>query len=108
MKEKIVKGSGNVFKDLGLEDADRLFTRSEIMIRIVKILKERRLTQRQAGKILNLPQSKVSALMNGRLNLFSMDYLLKMLNLLDRDVEIIIKPKSKSRKVATTSVFPVF
>ena len=78
--------------------------RAQIMSRISEIIKDRDLTQKEASELLSIPQSKVSCLMNGRLSMFSLDYLFEILNALDRDVEIIIKPKTKNEKIATTNV----
>jgi len=105
-KEKIDRGSGNVFQDLGVAHPDRVLARAQIMFRIAQIIKERGLTQKKASKLLGIPQPKVSCLMNGKLSMFSMDYLFELLNALDRDVEIIIKPKTKDEKFATTHVLP--
>ncbi len=104
-KEKVQRGSGNVFKDLGLEHPERVLARAQIMSRIAEIIKGEGLTQKEAAKLLGIPQSKVSCLMNGKLSMFSLDYLFEMLNALDRNVEIIIKPKSKKEKTATTQVY---
>lgn len=104
MSEKITRGSSNVFQDIGVSDPERTLIRAQIMSRITEIIKERGLNQTQAGKILGLTQSKVSNLMNGKLSVFSLEHLLRLLNALERDVEIIIKPKSPYEKVATTSV----
>jgi predicted XRE-type DNA-binding protein len=104
MSEKIVRGSGNVFKDIGVSDPERTMIRAQIMSRITEIIKERGFNQTQAGKVLKLTQSKVSNLMNGKLSVFSLEHLLRLLNALERDVEIIIKPKSPHEKFATTSV----
>lgn len=101
----IIRGSDNVFKDIGAADPERTLIRARIMSRITEIIREKKLTQRQAGKILNLTQSKVSNLMNGKLSMFSLEHLFKLLTALQFDVEIIIKPKSKAETRATTSVF---
>ncbi len=103
-KEKIHKGSGNVFEDLAVQYPERVLARAQIMFRISEIIKERSLTQKQAAKLLGIPQSKVSCLVNGKLSAFSLDYLFKLLNALDRNVEIVIRPKSKDEKRATTHV----
>lgn len=103
-KEKIYKSSGNVFEDLGLPHPERVMARSQIMIRITEIIKEKGLTQKQTAELLGIPQSKVSCLMNGKLSQFSLDHLFELLNALDRDVEIIIKPKTKEEKFAATHV----
>ncbi len=102
--EKIHRGSENVFKDIGAEHPERLLARAQIMRRISEIIGERNLTQEKAAKLLGIPQSKVSCLMNGKLSMFSLDHLFELLNALDRDVEIIIKPKTKEEKIATTQV----
>src|SRR3989338_4848504 len=106
-KEKINRGSGNVFADIGVDYPERVLARAQIMFRISEIIKERDLTQKEASKLLGIPQSKVSCLMNGKLSNFSMDHLFELLNALDSDVEIIVKPKTKEEKSATTHVLQV-
>ena len=103
-KENIHRGSGNVFVDIGVAHPERVLARAQIMSRVAEIIKERGLTQQKAAKLLGIPQSKVSCLMNGKLSMFSLDFLFEILNALDRDVEIIIKPKTKQEKFATTHV----
>jgi len=100
----VYRGSGNVFADIGLPHPERVMARAQIMLRIENIIREKGLTQKQAAKVLGIPQSKVSCLMNGKLSMFSLDHLFELLNALDRDVEIIIKPKHKEEKFATTHV----
>ena len=107
MSEKVTRGSGNVFKDIGVSDPERTLIRAKIMSRIADIIRERGLNQTQAGKLLNLSQPKVSNLMNGKLSAFSLEHLFRLLNALERDVEIIIKPKSIDTKKALTSVLMV-
>ena len=103
-KEKLHRGSGNVFSDIGVAHSERVLARAQVMSRISAILRERGLTQKRAATLLGIPQSKVSCLMNGKLSMFSLDHLFELLNALDRDVEIIIKPKTKQEKFATTQV----
>ena len=103
-KEKVQRGSGNVFADIGVAHPERVLARAQVMARISEILKERRLTQQAAAVLLNISQPKVSCLMSGKLSMFSLDHLFELLNALDRDVEIIIKPKTKMEKFATTQV----
>lgn len=97
-------GSGNIFADMGDPDADRTFARSQLMHHISDIIRDHKLTQKQAAKILDLDQPRVSDLMNGKLGKFSMDALVTILNKLDRDVEIVIKPKLRETENATTRV----
>ena len=103
-REKFYESSGNVFKDLGSRHPERVLARARIMHRIARIIRERGLTQDKAAKILGIPQSKVSCLMNGKLSVFSLEYLFELLNALGSDVEIIIKPKGRQEKTATTAV----
>lgn len=107
VKDIIHRGSDNVFADIGVAHPERVQARAQVMFLIAEIIKKRGLTQKQAAAILNIPQSKVSCLMNGKLNNFSMDHLFELLNALDTDVEIIVKPKTKEEKIATTHVLQV-
>ena len=106
-KEVIHRGSGNIFADIGVAYPERVQARAQIMFLIAEIIRKRGLTQKQTAAILDIPQSKVSCLMNGKLSNFSMDHLFELLNALDSDVEIIIKPKTKEEKSATTHVLQV-
>ena len=93
----VTKGSGNVFADLELENADELQTRARLTHRIFSIIKERRLKQKEAAQILGLKQPDVSALMNGRFADFSVDRLLNLLVRLNQDVEIVIRPMPEGK-----------
>jgi predicted XRE-type DNA-binding protein len=66
-------------------------------MRIDSILQQRKLKQVDAAEILGINQSKISALMNGRLSGFSMERLLHFLNLLNQEIEIIVKAKPGRR-----------
>ena len=106
-KEMIHSGSDNVFADIGVTHPERVQARAQVMFLISDIIKKRGLTQKQAAATLGIPQSKVSCLVNGKLSNFSMDHLFELLNALDTDVEIIVKPKTKEEKSATTHVLQV-
>jgi len=86
----ITPGSGNVFADLGLKDADTLMAKSALAIHIKRAIKARGLTQAAAAHILGLDQPKVSAITSGRLDGFSTDRLLRFLNELGCDVQISV------------------
>jgi predicted XRE-type DNA-binding protein len=88
-------GSTNVFADLDMPDADEKLAKAELTLKINKILKQRKLKQTQAAKLLGIDQSKISLLNRGRLSDFSIERLVKYLTLLDQDIEIVIK---KSRR----------
>src|SRR5258708_34253900 len=86
------EGSGNVFADLGLEDADELFMRAQIGFHVFKLLEARILKQRDIAALLGITQPDVSHLMNGHYSRFTTDKLLEFLKRLDRKVTIQIEP----------------
>jgi predicted XRE-type DNA-binding protein len=86
------EGSGNVFADLGLEDADALFTRAQLGFYVFKILKDSPLKQREMAALLGIAQPDVSHLMNGHYSRFTTDKLLDFLKRLDWKVTIHIEP----------------
>lgn len=94
---EITRGSGNVFEDLGFEDAEEMAIRATLTLRIYHILKDRKLKQKEAAALLELGQPDVSDLMNGKFNDFSIDRLLRLLTRLDQVVTIQIKAKPKKR-----------
>ncbi len=97
----VVLSGGNVFADLQLPNPELALAKAEIVLRIQQILEERRLTQSQTAKLLGLDQPKVSALVRGRVQGYSLDQMFRFLNALGQDVEITVRPvsanKSKSR-----------
>lgn len=98
-EERIHRSSGNVFADLGFppEEAAHLLIRSDLMIQLERILKERGLTQARAAKLLGVSQPRISDLVRGRLELFSIDTLVDMLARLG--VSVTLRTK-RSRRVA--------
>jgi predicted XRE-type DNA-binding protein len=93
----ITRGSTNVFADLGFENADELLAKSELAAQILKTVRARRLTQAAAGELLGISQPKVSALLNGRLDGFSTERLLRYLVRLGWNVQIkLSKAKAKT------------
>lgn len=94
---KIIEGSGNVFRDLGLKDADELLVKAELTSQIAEIIGERKLTQAAAAKILGLKQPDVSNLLRGKLSKFSTERLMNFLTLLGRDVEIVVKERRAAK-----------
>ena len=101
---EITRGSGNVFADLGFADAEERQTKLRLAFALNTILKRRRLTQRAAAALLGLGQPKVSALANYHLEGFSVERLMLLLTALDRDVEIVIRRKPRSRSAGRISV----
>ncbi len=100
----VTESSGNVFDDLKLAHAKELLVRAELARQVYLIIKKRGLTQIAAANLLGLKQPDVSLLMRGRLSRFSTDRLIELLNRLNRDVDIVIKPKSSSKRKGTVKV----
>jgi predicted XRE-type DNA-binding protein len=103
---KVEVGSGNVFADLGLKDADQLMGRSQIGFHIFKILEEKKLKQREIANILGIAQSDVSHLMNGHFSRFTTDKLLDFLKRLDRKVTIEVSRRHKGEPYQEVTFAP--
>jgi predicted XRE-type DNA-binding protein len=71
MKEKITRGSGNVFKDIGLKNPEEFRAKAELALQISKIIERRGLTQAQAAKLIGAVQPDISRLKNGQLGGFT-------------------------------------
>lgn len=89
------EGSGNIFADIGLKDADQLMARAQIGLHVFKILEDKKLKQREIADILGIAQSDVSHLMNGHFSRFTTDKLLGFLRRLDQKVTIEVSPHHK-------------
>ena len=102
--ESVDVGTGDVFKDLGFADADERKLRTQLAMRLNDLLKERKLTQIAAAQIFGIPQPHISELRNYKLSRFSSERLLHFITLLDKDVEIVIRPKAANHEVGHVSV----
>ena len=91
----VIEGSGNVFADVDLDDAEELHMKAELTRQIYHRIQALGLTQREAGKRLGLKQPDVSKLMKGRLPDFPTDRLLALLKALEVDVDIVLRPHSE-------------
>ena len=101
---EITRGSGNVFADLGMADAEERQTKLRLAYALNEVIDRARLSQSAAAARLGLNQPKVSALRNYKLEGFSVERLMTLLNALDQDVEIVIRKKPRSRAAARISV----
>jgi predicted XRE-type DNA-binding protein len=104
-------GSGNVFADLGLKDPDLLRTKAEFAIAITSVIRERGLTQAVAAQEIGADQAKVSAIMRGRLEEFSLQRLTVWARRLGLDVQVGLAPSAEparqGRMVAYRSPVPM-
>lgn len=80
-KRKIVRSSGNVFEDLGFgpDEAEHLRIRSVLMATLRQVIQDRGLTQARAATLFGVTQPRISDLVRGKIDLFSIDTLVDML-----------------------------
>jgi predicted XRE-type DNA-binding protein len=102
--ETVEPGSGDVLVDLGFADASERKLRVELAMRLNELIATRRLTQAGAAQLFGIPQPHVSELKHYKLSRFSSERLLRFVTLLDRDVEIVIRPKAKGHASGVVSV----
>jgi predicted XRE-type DNA-binding protein len=95
--DHVIRSSGNVFADLGLPDAAELQTKARLCAALNRIVEQQNLTQAAVAVALGINQPKVSALLNYKLEGFSVERLMHFLVALGHDVEILIKAKPGSR-----------
>ena len=81
MKEQIIKGQDNIFEDLGFEpeEAANLKIRADLILDLQKYIKQQKWTQKEAAKFFNETQPRISNLMNGDIERFSIDKLVQMI-----------------------------
>jgi predicted XRE-type DNA-binding protein len=103
-RTKVEASSGNVFSDLGLADAEELHTKLRLAVEINRLLGARGLSQTAAARLLEINQPKISTLKNLKLEGFSVERLMHFLLALGQDVEIRIRPRTRSRAVGRISV----
>lgn len=105
-KESITfeESSGNVFADLDIDMPEEILAKARIAQLIVQIITKSHMTQKEAAELLGLKQPKVSLIMNGRLEGFSLERLIMAMTALDRDVEIRIRKKPRTREHAHLNV----
>jgi predicted XRE-type DNA-binding protein len=97
-KPEFEESSGNVFADLGLENAEELLLKAEMVAEIARLIKQKKLTQAKAAALTGTAQPDLSNLLRGRLRGFSIERLLTMLTAFGRDIDVVVKPAPRSRK----------
>lgn len=97
MTVKVRRSSGNVFRDLGFskQEAEHLKIRTDLMIRLSKVIEGRRLTQAQAATLFGVTQPRISDLVRGKIDRFSIDTLVAMLGHAGLRIRIVVGRRSK-------------
>jgi len=103
-RDVVVAGSGNVFQDLGFTDSEERKLRVQLAVRLNELIDEHRLAQAAVAKRFGIPQPHVSELRNYKLGRFSSERLVRFITLLDRDIDIVIRPRDASHKTGHVSV----
>lgn len=99
-------GSGNIFADLGLNDADELHTRAALGTQVMKSIREKGLSQKEAGKLLGLKQPEVSAIMRAKFSRFSQERLIEFLNQFEHKVTIQVSRHHRGEPYQQVTVAP--
>ena len=94
-RKRIPKGTNNVLIDLGFEDAEELSTKAILAIKLNKLIESQRLNQAEAAKVLGMPQPKVSAIRNYKLQGISLKRLMQALTALGQHIEIVVTPSHR-------------
>lgn len=101
---KIEKSAGNVYADLGLADADEMLVKAQLAVNIDRIIKRRKLSQKEAAETMGISQAKVSEMRRGRFRGISEAKMLECLRALGNDIEIRVKPIRRRRTPGTINV----
>jgi predicted XRE-type DNA-binding protein len=103
-KKRYEIGSGNVFKDIGVPNAEEHLIKAQLVFKIDTILKKRGLKQVEAADLFGVRQPDVSKMLRGEFRQFSVGRLLRFLVALDQDVEIVVKPHRSRSEAAAMQV----
>ena len=95
-RPKVEVGSGNIFADLGLPDAEDMLLKSTIVIELRRLIKQRKLTQTAAAKLMGISQADLSKILRGYFRGYSEARLMRMLTAFNQDVEITTRPHRKT------------
>lgn len=105
---KVTRSSGNVFADLGFANPEEELAKAKLVSALAEVIRNRGLAQTQVAALLGVDQPTVSKLLRGRTGGFTSDRLMRLLNLMDQDVEISIQPKrSDEARVSVSVAHPV-
>jgi predicted XRE-type DNA-binding protein len=92
-------GSGNIFADLGLPNAEEHQLKAALVVQLGRLIKKRKLSQVDAAKLLGVKQPDLSNILRGHYRGYSLARLMRMLTAFDQDVEIATRPHRKVGEV---------
>jgi predicted XRE-type DNA-binding protein len=102
----IIRGSGNVFRDLGHPDADREQLRALLAARIIGVLDDRKLTVRAAQELTGIAAADFSRIRKANLGRFTIDRLMTILAGLDQEVDVTVDVHPRSRNAEQPELRP--
>jgi predicted XRE-type DNA-binding protein len=102
---ELVRGSGNVYRDLARPNADLELARAVVAAKIIHILESRNLSTRDAEKLTGVSHTEFSRIRNTQLRRFTLDRLISILGMLDANVEVNLSFKSRPNVAQATSIF---
>lgn len=93
MAIEVIKSGGNVFEDLGFsgDEAENLKIRSDLMIHVLQVIESGELKQREAAHLFGVTQPRISDLVRGKIQLFSIDMLVTMLSHAGVHVSLVVE-----------------
>ena len=102
---EVVRGSDNPFRDVGLPDADTKQMKADLAAEVMRILRERGLAGAKAAELAGVPEADISRIRNADLNRFTIDRLVRILNRLDRQIEIgvTMRPREQPAHLPRTA-----
>lgn len=104
--DMIFEGSGNVFADIGLPDAENMLLKSSIVMELRRLMETRHLSQTAAASLIGIGQADLSKLLGGRTRGYSVERLMRMLTAFDQDVEITVRPRATAGEAGRITFNP--
>lgn len=101
---EIEESTGNVYADLGMDDADEMIVKAQLATKIGEIINSRKLSQQQAAEVLGITQPKLSKMLRGQFRGISESKMLDCLARLGRDVQIVVGPSRHAASVGHVTV----
>ncbi|MDR0771070.1 MAG: helix-turn-helix domain-containing protein [Burkholderiales bacterium] len=101
---EIEEGTGNIYADLGMADAEEMLVKAQLATKIGEIIKSHKWSQQQAAEVLGMTQPKLSKMLRGQFRGISEAKMLDCLTRLGRDVQIVVGPARRTASVGHVAV----
>jgi predicted XRE-type DNA-binding protein len=101
---EIVQGGDNPFRDVGLTDPDTKLMKADLAAGIIRILRERKLTGTRAASLARVTEADISRIRNADLNRFTIDRLVRILNRLDSQLQVVVSLRPRQHDTSQPEV----